>query len=90
MAKNILWNLRKYNPMPKINVPPAGRPRRFARAGYLLYGPNHIEHLARLLGVDRKTVYRWRSGVTPVPEHVWKPLDVALLKRWKDIEEFMK
>lgn len=76
--------------MPRASVPPAGNARKLARAGYLLYGPHHVEHLARLFDVDRKTVYRWRSGKTPVPDHIWQPLNVALLKRWKDIEEYMK
>lgn len=76
--------------MPKIKLPAAGDPRRLARAAFLLYGVQHIEPLARLLDVDRKTVYRWRSGVTPVPDYVWEPLKVALLKRKKDIEEVLQ
>lgn len=73
--------------MPKTSVPKAGPPRRLSRAAFLLYGPNHIEALARLFGVDRKTVYRWRSGSTPVPDYVWEPLKVALLKRMNDIRK---
>lgn len=76
--------------MPKTIVPAPGDPRRFARVGHLLYGPQHVEHVARLLGVDRKTVYRWRSGVTPVPKYVWKPLKVALLHRRDAIENTLK
>lgn len=76
--------------MPRNSVPAPGEPRKLARIGYLLYGPHHIEHLARLLDVDRKTVYRWRSGTTPVPDYVWQPLHVALRKRQKDIEEMMQ
>ena len=75
--------------MPRSSVPRPGPPRRLARAAYLLYGPYHIEGLARLLGVARKTVYRWRSGITPVPEYVWLPLTVALGKRAKDIEDLL-
>ena len=75
--------------MPKISVPPAGAPRRFARAGFLLFGAQHIEQLARLLDVDRKTVFRWRSGHTPVPDYVWEPLKVAMLKRQKDIAAYL-
>jgi hypothetical protein len=52
----------------------------------MLHGAQHAEYLARLLGVDRKTVYRWRRGTTPVPDYVWEPLKVALLKRRNDIE----
>jgi len=76
--------------MPRSSVPKAGPPRRLARAAYLLYGPYHTEHVARLLNVDRKTVYRWRNGLSPVPDYVEKAMVVALLKRWKDIEEFLK
>ena len=67
------------------SVPAQGEPRRLARIAHLLYGAQHITYLARLLGVDRKTVYRWRRGVTPVPAYVWEPLKVALLKRRADI-----
>jgi hypothetical protein len=67
------------------SVPAPGDPRRLARIGYLLYGAQHIEYLSRILGVDRKTVYRWRRGVTPVPAYVWEPLKVALMKRRTDI-----
>ena len=38
-----------------------------------------------LFDVDRKTVYRWRNGVTPVPDYVWPALKIALYKREKDI-----
>jgi hypothetical protein len=76
--------------MPKSSVPKAGAPRRLARAAYLLYGPQHVEHIAHLLGVDRKTVYRWRAGITPVPDYAWEPLKVALVKRVKDINEWVK
>lgn len=76
--------------MPKIQLPPAGAPRRLARAGFMLYGSQHIEPLARLFGVDRKTVFRWRSGYTPVPDYVWEPLKVALMKRAKDITKFLE
>ena len=48
------------------SVPAPGDPRKLARIGHLLYGAQHIEYLSRILGVDRKTVYRWRRGVTPV------------------------
>ena len=27
--------------------------------------------LARLAGVDRRTVWRWRSGHSPVPDYAW-------------------
>jgi len=54
-----------------------------------LYGAQHIEQLARLLDVDRKTVFRWRSGLTPVPDYVWDPLKVALSKRVNDIGKFL-
>jgi len=27
--------------------------------------------MARLAGVDRRTVWRWKSGKTPVPEYAW-------------------
>jgi len=27
--------------------------------------------MARLAGVDRRTVWRWKSGRTPVPEYAW-------------------
>jgi len=67
------------------SVPAPGDPRRLARIGHLLYGAQHIEYLSRILGVDRKTVYRWRRGVTPVPGYVWEPLKVALMKRRNDI-----
>jgi predicted transcriptional regulator len=56
----------------------------------MLHGAQHAEYLARLLGVDRKTVYRWRRGTTPVPDYVWEPLKVALLKRRNDIETALK
>jgi hypothetical protein len=75
--------------MPKIKLPAVGAPRKLARAGYLLYGAQHIEQLARLLDVDRKTVFRWRSGLTPVPDYVWDPLKVALSKRVNDIGKFL-
>lgn len=75
--------------MPRSSVPKPGAPRKLARAAYLLYGPQHIESTARLIGVDRKTVYRWRNGLAPIPNYVWQALDVALLKRSKDIEEFL-
>jgi len=75
--------------MPKSSVPRAGVPRRFARVAYLLYGPQHIEHVANLLDVDRKTVYRWRSGITPVPGYVWEPLKVALMRRRKEIDTYL-
>lgn len=75
--------------MPKIKLPVAGAPRRLARAGFLLYGVQHVEPLARLLDVDRKTVFRWRSGHTPVPAYVWEPLKVALMKRSKDIASYL-
>lgn len=75
--------------MPRINLPVTGAPRRLARAAFLLYGAQHIEPLSRLLGVDRKTVFRWRSGHTPVPEYVWEPLKVALMKRAKDINTYL-
>lgn len=76
--------------MPKSNVPPPGDPRRLARAAFMLYGAQHIEPLARLLDVDRKTVFRWRSGVTPVPDYVWGPIKVALMKRAKDIASYLE
>lgn len=76
--------------MPKSSVPKAGLPRRLARAAFLLFGPHHIEHVARLFDVDRKTVYRWRNGTTPVPAYVWPALKVALLKREKDIAAMLK
>ena len=71
------------------SVPAPGDPRRLARIGYLLYGAQHIEYLSRILGVDRKTVYRWRRGVTPVPAYVWEPLKVALMKRRNDIKDVL-
>lgn len=76
--------------MPRVIVPSPGEPRRLARIAHLLYGAHHIEYLARLLGVDRKTVYRWRSGVTPVPARVWEPLKVALMKRRADIHNVLE
>ena len=76
--------------MPSINLPPTGEPRRLAEIGYVLYGPYHIERLALLLGVDRRTVHRWRSGITPVPERVWADLKVALIRRKKQIEEYLQ
>lgn len=76
--------------MPKSIVPLSGEPRKFARAAFLLYGAQHIGPIARLLGVDRKTVYRWRSGATPVPAYVWEPLMIALMKRRNDIESTLK
>lgn len=76
--------------MPKISVPKAGPPRRLARAAFLLYGPNHIDALTRLFDVDRKTVYRWRNGLTPVPDYVWAPLKIALMKREKDIATMLE
>ena len=27
--------------------------------------------MARLAGVDRRTVWRWRSGKSPIPEYAW-------------------
>lgn len=75
--------------MPKTIVPLAGEPRRLARIGYLLYGAHHSEHLSRLLDVDRKTLYRWRSGATPVPARVWPALKVALMKRHADIDKML-
>lgn len=76
--------------MPKMSVPKAGAARQLARIGFLLHGTQHIEFLSRLLGVDRKTIYRWRSGATPVPAHVWEPLKVALLKRRSDISAVLE
>jgi transcriptional regulator with XRE-family HTH domain len=35
--------------------------------------------LAAALGVDRRTVYRWLAGTTPVPRSVW--LAIAGLRR---------
>ena len=71
------------------SVPAPGDPRKLARIGHLLYGSQHIEYLSRILGVDRKTVYRWRRGVTPVPAYVWEPLKVALMKRRNDIKDVL-
>lgn len=71
-------------------VPAPGAPRRLARLGYLLHGAQHVDYLARLLGVDRKTVYRWRRGATPVPDYVWESLKVALLKRRNDIKDVLE
>ncbi len=71
-------------------VPAPGAPRRLARLGYMLHGAQHVDYLARLLGVDRKTVYRWRRGVTPVPAYVWEPLKVALMKRRNDIKDVLE
>lgn len=76
--------------MPRSSVPAPGEPRRLARIAHLLYGAHHIEYLARLLGVDRKTVYRWRCGSTPVPGYVWEPLKVALMKRRNDIKDVLE
>jgi hypothetical protein len=56
----------------------------------MLHGAQHVDYLARLLGVDRKTVYRWRSGTTPVPDYVWEPLKVALMKRRNDIKDVLE
>lgn len=75
--------------MPRVIVPSPGEPRRLARIAHLLYGAHHIEYLARLLDVDRKTVYRWRCGSTPVPAYVWEPLKVALMKRRNDIKDVL-
>jgi len=75
--------------MPKTIVPQPGEPRRLARIGFLLYGAHHIGPLSRLLGVDRKTVYRWRAGATPVPAYIWEPLMVALMKRRNDIADML-
>lgn len=71
------------------SVPAPGDPRKLAWIGHLLYGAQHIEYLSRILGVDRKTVYRWRRGVTPVPDYVWEPLKVALMKRRNDIKDVL-
>lgn len=71
------------------SVPAPGDPRKLAWIGHLLYGAQHIEYLSRILGVDRKTVYRWRRGVTPVPAYVWEPLKVALMKRRNDIKDVL-
>ena len=39
--------------------------------------------LARLAGVDRRTVWRWRSGHSPVPHYAWTIL--RLQQRVRDL-----
>ncbi len=39
--------------------------------------------LARLSGVDRRTVWRWRSGNSPVPDYAWTI--VRLQQRVRDL-----
>ena len=39
--------------------------------------------LARLTGKDRRTVWRWQVGKTPVPDYAWTI--VRLQKRVRDL-----
>lgn len=71
--------------MPRNVVPKAGPPRRLARAAFLLFGTAYVGPLARMQGVDRKTVQRWMNGHTPVPEYAWKAVGVALRRRRDEI-----
>ena len=63
--------------------------QRLDRIGAALYGPRWQSALADELGVWDRTVRRWASGETPLPDHIPQVLNqliaerIALLKSLK-------
>jgi hypothetical protein len=46
-------------------------------AATALYGPDWRLPLSRLLSVNERTVRRWASGVSRVPEGIWSKIGKA-------------
>lgn len=57
------------------------------RFGRLLYGDRWQTELARDMGVNDRTVRRWHSGETPVPDGVWGEIHALVQDRKAEFEE---
>lgn len=53
----------------------------FHRAGVALFGEQYVAPLARMLGVEKDTVGKWRAGKSTVAPGVWLELRSALDKQ---------
>lgn len=58
----------------------------FDRAGRALYGDHYVAPMAALLGVEKNTVGKWRSGKSTVPLDVWRRIAAELLNRGAAID----
>ena len=62
-------------------------PTTLARLGTLLYGPQWRMSLANALGVNRKSLIRWRSGEWPIPEGVPGELKEIMRERIAELRK---
>lgn len=59
----------------------ATSPELIQAVGEALYGPRFETALAYALGVNRRTVYRWRAGTAQPRKSVWIDLRALLEER---------
>jgi len=57
------------------------------RCGEALYGPRWQTDLAEALDVDDRTVRRWISGATPVPQGVYADLMRLMQERAQTLDD---
>jgi hypothetical protein len=58
--------------------------------GVALYGIGWEAEMARRRGVDVRTMRRWFTGTSPIPENVWPQLRDEIRKRNLDLEELLR
>lgn len=73
--------------MPPMKLPAKGEPRLLATCGHKLFGSQQATKMAELLGVDRKTVYRWYNGRTQIPPEVWPKVFQAIDRKVIDLQQ---
>ena len=65
-------------------------PDQLAEAGRLLFGVRWVSELARAVGVDNRTVVRWRDGAYPVPPKKAGRIRDLLQQRSEKIAEMLQ
>lgn len=66
------------------------RPDRLAQIGQALFGDHWREPMAALLGVNERTVRRWRDESRDIPEGIWPVLKSALAAKRREIDALMR
>ena len=64
-------------------------PDQLAEAGRLLFGARWVSELARAVGVDGRTVERWRDGGYPIPPKKAGRIRELLQQRIEEIAELL-
>lgn len=70
---------------PEPPAAPRGKSGLLASAAKLLWGDEYVTALARHVGRNRRTVYRWFQDESPIPVDVWERVLVTLDDRRDDI-----